>query len=539
MNRMLTLAVALCTVACWPLAALAADEDYVSDYEQELNALYQASGECPSEVTYDVDPIEAAVAQFFYNLEETPGRYRPDRPKRKIIDLDRKPLPQLSYSGQIYGKYSDDDISELEKWEKELELKLRWGDWDSYFRFSDVNAFHNEEDPFRWEKGRLRWRGEDATATLGSFGQLFGRGLVLNMYEDRILEHDNEIEGAKVEYDLGDAELIALWGTCKQRDELTHSTVSGARLSGEIARGVDIGAHFANVEFPADTYTVDAPDMFDYSLYGGDLTVRSGPVRLFIESARLERDPAEFAGSIIDQEGDTGKAVYASVSVDGDGFVVGAEYKDYRGMLHPFGVAPPIRRWGEAATSDPTDDKGYGVFLTMSPFQDGSSFEFSYAQDNLHAKGLLNSEFAGIYSSPATRKTSWVAEYWYVNHLLTKHNIKKVTLNHQLSDDWTSTAMVEHEKIDPGFIDQYTDMIYELELAFQSKANLAYTLEKTGEAEATDDSWGIWEFKFKPDDRQELNVAYGSRREGITCSGGVCRLEPEFDGIKVDYLIRF
>ena len=89
MNRMLTVAVALWMVACWPLAALAADTDYVSDYERELNTLYEVAGECPAEDSYEVDPIEAAVARFFYDLEETPGRYRPDRPKRKIIDLDR------------------------------------------------------------------------------------------------------------------------------------------------------------------------------------------------------------------------------------------------------------------------------------------------------------------------------------------------------------------------------------------------------------------------------------------------------------------
>ena len=108
-----------------------------------------------------------------------------------------------------------------------------------------------------------------------------------------------------------------------------------------------------------------------------------------------------------------------------------------------------------------------------------------------------------------------------------------------LTATMTIAVFIFNAPIDPGFIDPYIDYIYEAEVAYQSLFNLAYTHETTGQAEVEEDQWGIWEFKFKPDELQELNLAVGSRREGLTCSGGVCRLEPAFDGVRVDYLRRF
>jgi len=385
----------------------------------------------------------------------------------------------------------------------------------------------------------LRWRGDDIDITVGSFGQLFGRGLALNMYEDRILDFDNEIEGVKADVDLGDAEITALWGTRKLRTEGTNSTVSAARISGPLVDGLEVGGSAVHIEFPDITYSEESPNMLEYDLLGGDVNLRSGPFNLFAETVRLQRDQLEFGQGEWDFSGDDGHGNYANATYNGDGYSLGAEYKDYNGLLQPFSVLPPVRRYNEAASAQPDNDEGYLVSLLWNPFRDGSHFDLHYAQDNAHEKGLGYTEAAVVYASPQTDETSWVGEYWHVFELGEKIDLQRLTVNHQVDPDWTASTFLERQQFDPGYIDLYVDYIYEAEVAYQSLINLAYTHETTGQMDVEEERWGIWEFKFKPDELQELSLAVGSRREGITCSGGVCRLEPAFDGVRVDYLRRF
>ena len=57
--------------------------------------------------------------------------------------------------------------------------------------------------------------------------------------------------------------------------------------------------------------------------------------------------------------------------------------------------------------------------------------------------------------------------------------------------------------------------------------------------EATDDEsedrsvWAMFEVKSLLADDLELGVSLGSERGGLKCSGGVCRVEPEFSGARV------
>lgn len=542
MKRMLTLGATLLAFAVSGVA-VAADSEYATDYInvlKEINAAVDCDcADCSYDSDYSGDPLDYAVSQLF--AADAPRRLYPqyDRPQQHVIDLDKKPAERIGYNGRIYGKYSDDDIAELTKWEKEFELSLSYGDWDSYMRWSDVNTFHDQQEPFRWEKGRLRYRGNDISITVGSFGQLFGRGLALNMYEDRILDHDNELEGVKAELALGDAEVTALWGTRKLRTERTNATVTAARIAGPVAEGLEIGGHVARVEFPDYSYTPETPNMLEYDLYGGDVTIRSGPFRMIAETVRLQRDELEYGQGDWDYSGDNGHGYYSNASYNGDGFVLGAEYKDYNGLLHPFAVLPPVRRFNEAASAQPNNDKGYLLSLFWNPFRNGSHFDIHYAQDNMHEKGLGYTEAALVYASPPTKQTSWVGEYWHVHELGQDMDFQRLTVNHAVTPDWAAGTFMERQGIDPGYIDAYTDYILEAEVAYQSKFNAAYTYETTGESDVTEDNWGLWEFKFKPDELQEMTLAVGSRREGIACSGGVCRLEPAFDGIRVDYLRRF
>ena len=362
---------------------------------------------------------------------------------------------------------------------------------------------------------------------------------MVSMYEERNLDFDNEIEGAKVEYKLGKADVTALWGTRKDRDEPRHSEIAAARVEVPIGEHLDVGVHAGQVEFPYEYATPEDPMVLEYDLYGATAQWRQGPFTAYAETVKLERPAVEYGDAIWDVSGDDGRGHYLNLGFNKSRFAFTAEYKDYKGIAQPFSVLPPVRKWQEQASADPLDDKGYLYEAQWSPFGNNSFFEFSYGQGNTHEKGNPHTEFGAIYHSPATDRTSYVLEYWKVNHLFQHHTISKLDVTQRLNNSWTANGVYEHEKIHDEFTDPYLDSKYIAEIAYRSLVNLIYTREETDNEFSDDREWDLWEMKFKPDERQEFNVLIGSRREGFVCSGGVCRLEPAFDGVKIDYLLRF
>ena len=536
-----TTLVTLMACAIWLAltAAWAAEENdnTISGSDEAFERIRIEKGQASEGVS-----VEEAISKFFGpDAVVDEGTYPPSEIWEHDGDLRRVKPEQVSYFGRLYGKYSSDDVSGVKKWEKELEMSFSYKQWDALFRISDVNTFSYVNDPFRLQKASLRYKGDDVKVTLGSFGALFGRGLALNMYEDRTLQFDNELEGIKVEVSGGDVETTALWGTYKLRSQLRNSEVTAARTQVSIGESVSVGAHGVQLKFPDANYTPNNNYVLDYKIIGGDLTWLPKNGLVYAEMARLNRNQLDLSSNFWDREGREGKAFYANAAYYGNGYTLSGEYKDYQGMNHPFSVLPPLRRYREKATADPNDDKGYTFELAWNPFENGSMFNFDYGQGNSHDTHRPFTEFSAIYTSPSKGKTSWIGEYWNVNVEGDYHRVARLTLNRSFDEDWSGSTFLERERLSADYFKAHFDHIVEAEIAYQSKFNAIFTWETTA-AETTAEqrsSWKLWEFRWRPTEESEINLAKGSRREGFVCSGGVCRLEPAFEGWRVDYLLRF
>ncbi|MBA7595212.1 hypothetical protein ES703_02173 [subsurface metagenome] len=57
------------------------------------------------------------------------------------------------------------------------------------------------------------------------------------------------------------------------------------------------------------------------------------------------------------------------------------------------------------------------------------------------------------------------------------------------------------------------------------------------ESEGTE--WKVIELRWDISDSHTLNIMAGSEKGGLICSGGVCRIEEPFEGIKINLLSRF
>jgi len=96
--------------------------------------------------------------------------------------------------------------------------------------------------------------------------------------------------------------------------------------------------------------------------------------------------------------------------------------------------------------------------------------------------------------------------------------------------------MVEVKGLDEG-LGTRDEQAISLDFAYGGWLTIVLTQERAERGTAAKPQrWNLVEVKLQENGVQELSLAYGKRREGFVCSGGVCRTEPEFDGWKIEYL---
>ncbi len=178
---------------------------------------------------------------------------------------------------------------------------------------------------------------DDLLVRAGDSYTLFGKGLALNLFEDRTLAFDTGIEGIKAEYRTPTLRLVATGGDIRWRDNINLDRTEQYRVrAGSVefhpAPFLMLGAgmvsgksEFPPPSFPPEAAQFDIPEVFGRT----DL----GDVTLMVEYA-------EKRTTVYGKDGThRGTAFYGTVSYVGEGFGASVEYKDYR-----YGITDPYRR---------------------------------------------------------------------------------------------------------------------------------------------------------------------------------------------------
>ena len=50
--------------------------------------------------------------------------------------------------------------------------------------------------------------------------------------------------------------------------------------------------------------------------------------------------------------------------------------------------------------------------------------------------------------------------------------------------------------------------------------------------------WMFAQFDLNISPNHDISIMYGSRQAGFICAGGLCRFEPEFEGVEVKFFSR-
>ena len=447
--------------------------------------------------------------------------------------------------------------------EDKLDLNLKYGDLNSalgLFLFEPSRPWDNLRKPMRLADYTVAYSPKKFEILFGKYIQTFGKGLALRTYEDDDFRHYKTLFGLRGTAKLPlRTELVLLGGrlrdvfyqqnTYQQLNAAdTGDQVLGADLTTRPWKRLEFGGRYVRVNRSTDP----TPKAFG-ELFGGNASAAVGPVEIYGEGCWRQGTKSGIGGR------ETGAGYYGSATLAEPGYSLVGEYMDYNKLAIPSGVYhfndPPTPILSGVAINRGEDERGFGITGTATPvgplYLQGV-YDRLFTHDNTRA-GVVEYEGKARYTL-----TAWTLQGEF-DHLLQKnielHVLDRVVDKPTVQVNWVQgqhTVALEGEY---DFVSETRDdppqpglMKYHetaLTMSYGYGASLLFTVgwqgvdKKLNRRYNDETSWPIFETVWSITDRNVLRVRVGSEKGGYTCSGGVCRFESPFTGVKVQLISKF
>ncbi len=414
-----------------------------------------------------------------------------------------------------------------------------------------------EADLFKWYAG---YRSEEAEGYYGSIYTTFGRGLTLHLYDDPVFEDvDKFIQGFYGRLDLGWISATALAGRgTYDHDPLNAYTddVRGFEVSvNPFVPWLEVGGGVVSMDqhLATDLFTGEAIRKRLF-MPAAHLSVTTDYADLYAEYA--QSDGYEYSG--LGFAPYSGEAVYASaVGYLGRNSLL-VEYKSYDHFYNEWNAPPEVSFSGKPldASHSGVDEEGYLARLTVSPWM-GLSVSGGYCDawdsrrererpeyggevrwdawpwhavggvwlhDESYEVGDPGSDTYYLYE----RTELWPdleASYTFENgHSLALHFRYETIDTHEVNGTYGETNLNEQNP--------QGSVTYNWPEYFSATVSAQYALGALRQNESRR-YWLAGEVTVHLGPDHDLTVYYGNQRGGLVCSGGVCREELPFDGLKI------
>ncbi|MGQ9677895.1 MAG: DUF6029 family protein [bacterium] len=413
--------------------------------------------------------------------------------------------------------------------------------------------------PLRLIDYSLAYKPAELEVRLGRFFTTFGQGLTLRTYADDDFRHYKSLEGLFGQFNLPfNSEAILLGGrlrdvffqenTYQLMNELdTTDQVLGANLSSHPIRNLLLGGRYVRVNREVDP----TPKAFT-ELFGGDVSFDFGLFTLSGEVAWQQGTKAGVGGR------EKGFGYVASAQLVLMGFSLLGQFVDYTRLGFPPGVYhyndPPTPIKSGVSINRGVDERGFGVNVSGSPIA-GLYMEGDLGRLFVHddtSAGVWEGEVKGKY----TVGGNWDGEVKF-NHTVQKNielgTYKRVTdrptlLVNFLTGEHSFTieaelGWVEEQPTDGvrgGEVWRYHEPL--IAFSYGLGAKWLFTIGWQGVDKDSlhrydnQKSWPMFETVWNINERNVLRLRIGAEKGGYTCSGGVCRYEAPFRGLKLQLL---
>ncbi|MBM3314431.1 hypothetical protein FJY71_01120 [candidate division WOR-3 bacterium] len=446
--------------------------------------------------------------------------------------------------------------------EDKLDLSLRYGDLSGelgLFLFEPSKHGPAIRQPLRLFDYTVAYNPRPFEILIGRYFQEFGKGLALRTYSDDDFRHYKSLHGLRGTFRLPlRTELVLLGGRMRdiffqentyKRMNAADSTdqVLGADLQTRPLRFAGLGGRYVRVNREVDPAAAAFTELF-----GGDATMQVGPLSVYGEACQRLGTKPGIGGR------EKGFGYYLSGTAALAGLSVLGEYMDYDGIGFPPGIYhyndPPTPIKSGVALNRGVDERGWGVSANGTLL--GAYLEANYGRLYVHddtSAGVFEWEGKARYSLG----TDWTFEA-KLNHMM-QRNVELGTYE-RLTDRPTvhvnyllgrHTFALEAEY---GFVtERPTDVSHGAEWDYHEPLvafsygygeALLFTVGWQGVDEDSlkrydyAKSWPMFETVWNVNERNVLRVRIGAEKGGYTCSGGVCRYEAPFTGVKLQLISR-
>ena len=439
----------------------------------------------------------------------------------------------------------------------------------------------------------VKWADDDFSVTAGSFYEQFGSGLLFRSWEDRALGLNNAIMGARVTYSYKDIVAVkALWGMPRFGMKFSQTQVKGADASFAVSNL----AGWQNIYWALEGSVLDRYEALD------DKRVLDGCSPNTVGwSARTNLETNGFY--LKAEYVDAGQKYYYNTSYSGEGQMYHRKRGNaqlietgYNG--HGLGVNMSLRRLEWMDSKVLTESNSTVNMLNYVP---AMCTQYTYMLATLHPYGARTGEISSRFTNSVDlggrriikknfrrgtvlggKRGMRVHANFSTYHTIAQEGTFKagnmlfrdlsVDIERQWTKKFKSTLLWSMQEYSPKYGANKTtwlsnifvaDMLYKFSSSFSTRLELQYLVTQEDNKD-----WmaAMLEVSFAPHwslyvsdmynhgmtkvhyynggvsytkSRTRVALNYGRFREGLLCSGGVCRQIPAYTGANLSVMMSF
>ena len=425
----------------------------------------------------------------------------------------------------------------------------------------------------------IRKRFDKVRITAGNFYDQFGSGIVFRAFEDRALGIDNSILGVQVQADpISQLRIKAFAGVQKNRFELYKPIIVGVNLESNLKVKDKVqfipGASFVNrtmdqesIDFVVSTIeTYDPEERFvpKYNVYvfGAYNTLNIGNFGWYIEAAgKTSEAIVDAEAKLVDKPGNV---IYTTLNYSIKSF--GAAFQFKRTENFPFRTSPnefllngiinfipPVTKQNSLrlparynAVTQELEELAYSFDANYSPIPRKLTINANYSESRDLSKDLKWREIIGDIELKLKRKWKSVIGMQYVQYDQEFYEgekygdykfVKAFTpffeLTYKINRKHSLHIDIQNQITDQDFGSwAYALIEYNISPWFSLAVSDMYNYDPN--PERVKDKNHYWQvFSSFTYNSHVLTLSYVRQVEGVVCTGGVCRFEPAFSGVKL------
>lgn len=396
---------------------------------------------------------------------------------------------------------------------------------------------------------------ENGTVDLrvGNYYATLGRGLVLNCIEDRRIKIDRELDGGYLRLDAGKGvQLKGIAGKAFENSvRLDNRSYAGGEIRYEPLDLANLGGLYLRANASGDPGDPNYNSLAEES-YGGYAGMVLGSADLYGEYIQRHtygmQDPTL---GWIGTDDAAGKGFYASGSWTSSGFGLFLDYKDYKALNGSVNAPPACNRDGRLLNMGADEQGGQAdVTLSLIPSLELNG-NYSRAWSDKGGAKWDDLFFQGKWSYDQSWTLLGEGRFRIEDSLETEV-VRRKYHGAGIGIKWTSKE--NRQALDGRLdVDEYANIYFtgplwfrvtrvELTWVVWRNASLYFGWEYSDHRLPEYDNqqkWGRAGLTLNLGQDQKLDISAGQYKGGLVCSGGFCRYEPPFKGIKTSWLWSF